>query len=70
MKKTSTGQIGTKSKREIAALKKTPDSKVDFSEIPLQDPNDPKWKRAVIGKFYRPIKSPISLRLDADVMPG
>ncbi|MGH9584686.1 MAG: BrnA antitoxin family protein, partial [Bryobacteraceae bacterium] len=38
------------------------------SEIPLQDPNDPKWKHAVIGRFYRPIKQPIALRLDSDVI--
>jgi uncharacterized protein (DUF4415 family) len=45
-----------------------PDSEVDFSDIPLQDPNDPKWKNAVIGRFYRPIKKPIALRLDTDVI--
>lgn len=45
-----------------------PDSEVDFSGIPLQNPDDPKWKNAVIGKFYRPIKKPIALRLDADVL--
>jgi ribosomal protein S16 len=45
-----------------------PDSKVDFSDIPLQDPNDPKWQNAVVGQFYRPIKKPIALRIDADVI--
>ncbi|HEX7362527.1 MAG TPA: BrnA antitoxin family protein [Bryobacteraceae bacterium] len=45
-----------------------PDSEVDFSDIPLQDPNDPKWKNAVVGRFYRPIKKPIALRLDADLI--
>lgn len=45
-----------------------PDSEVDFSGIPLQNPDDPKWKNAVVGKFYRPIKKPIALRLDADVL--
>jgi len=68
MKKASIGQISAKSKRAIAALRNKPDSKVDFSEIPVQDPNDPKWKKAVVGKFYRPIKKPIALRLDADVI--
>jgi len=68
MKNKSTGQISAKTKREIEALKKTSDSEVDFSDIPLQDPSDPKWKNAVVGKFYRPVKEPISLRLDADVI--
>jgi uncharacterized protein (DUF4415 family) len=26
------------------------------------------WKRAVRGKFYRPVKKAVSLRLDADVI--
>jgi uncharacterized protein (DUF4415 family) len=68
MKNKSTGPISAKIKREIAALKKMPDSEVDFSDIPLQDANDPKWKSAIVGKFYRPIKQPIALRLDADVI--
>lgn len=68
MKKKSIGRTNASIKREIAALKKMPDSEVDFSDIPLQDPNDPKWKNAVIGRFYRPIKKPIALRLDTDVI--
>lgn len=58
----------TAANRQVQALKRMPDSEVDFSDIPLQDPNDPKWQRAVVGKFYRPIKKPIALRIDADVL--
>jgi uncharacterized protein (DUF4415 family) len=58
----------TAANRQVQALKRMPDSKVDFSDIPLQDPNDPKWQNAVVGKFYRPIKKPIALRIDADVL--
>jgi uncharacterized protein (DUF4415 family) len=68
MKKKSTGRSSASIKREIEALRKKPDSEVDFSDIPLQDPNDPKWQNAVVGKFYKPIKKPIALRLDADVI--
>lgn len=68
MKKKSIGQTNARIKREIEALKRMPDSEVDFSDIPLQDPNDPKWKNAVVGRFYRPIKKPIALRLDADLI--
>ena len=67
MKKQSTGHTA-KTKREINVLKMMPDCDVDFSEIPLQDPNDPKWRNAVVGRFYRPIKKPITMRLDADVI--
>src|SRR5882724_7242101 len=68
MKKTSTGRTAVSIKRELTALRKMPDSKIDFSEIPLQDPNDPKWQNAVVGRFYRPIKKPVALRIDADVI--
>jgi uncharacterized protein (DUF4415 family) len=26
------------------------------------------WSKAVVGKFYRPIKRPLTIRLDADVL--
>jgi hypothetical protein len=57
MKKQSTGQISAKAKREIEALKRMPDSEVNFSDIPLQNLNDPKWANAVVGKFYRQLKT-------------
>ena len=64
--------ISAAAKREVRALKKKPDSEVDFSDIPLQDPNDPKialkWANAVVGKHYRPIKTAVSLRIDNDVL--
>jgi len=68
MKNKSTGQSSARIRREIETVKQMADSEVDFSEIPLQNPNDAKWKSAVVGKFYRPIKKPIALRLDADVI--
>lgn len=68
MKRKSIGRTSTSSKREIAVLIRMPDSEVDFSDIPLQDPSDPKWKNAVVGRFYRPIKKPVALRLDTDVI--
>jgi len=41
-----------------------PDEEIDTSDIPeVKD-----WSRAEIGKFYRPIKKPVTLRLDADVL--
>ncbi|MBV9266081.1 MAG: BrnA antitoxin family protein [Acidobacteriaceae bacterium] len=69
MKKQSTGRrLSAKLRRELEAVKAMPDSAIDYSDIPRQDPNDPKWRNAVVGKFYRPIKQPIALRLDADVI--
>ncbi len=66
MKKKSIAQ--TKTDREIETLKTMPDSEIDYTDIPRQDPNDPKWRKAVVGRFYRPIKQPIALRLDADLI--
>ena len=40
-----------KSNNEIEKLK--PDSAVDFSDTPLQDPIDPKWNDDATGKFHR-----------------
>jgi uncharacterized protein (DUF4415 family) len=49
---------------EIAALMKLKDEDIDTTEIPeVKD-----WSKAVVGKFYRPIKEPITIRLDADVV--
>jgi uncharacterized protein (DUF4415 family) len=50
--------------REIRALKRMKDSDIDTTDIPpISD-----WSRAVVGKFYRPIKKPLTIRLDADVL--
>ncbi len=66
MKKTTTGRISAKAKREIEVLRNKPDSEIDTSETRVLTPE--KWAKAVVGKFYRPIKQPIALRLDADVL--
>lgn len=41
-----------------------PDEEIDFSDIPLQLD----WSNAEAGKFYRPLKQLVSLRVDADVL--
>ena len=50
--------------KEVRALARMKDR-----EISLKDaPELPHWGRAVVGKFYRPIKKPLTIRLDADVL--
>ena len=50
--------------KELRALAALPDEKIDLSDTPeVKD-----WSRAVVGKFYRPIKKPLTIRLDADVL--
>jgi uncharacterized protein (DUF4415 family) len=53
-------------KRELAALASLPDDKIDTSDIPELPLSA--WKDAVRGKFYRPVKQAVSMRLDADVV--
>ncbi|MBN1959773.1 MAG: BrnA antitoxin family protein [Deltaproteobacteria bacterium] len=49
---------------EARALALKPDSELDFSDIPeIED-----WDNAVRGKFYRPLKQSISIRVDRDVL--
>jgi len=53
-----------KLKNELSALAALPDAKIDTSDIrEIAD-----WSRAVVGKFYRPIKQSVTIRLDADVL--
>jgi len=58
--------LTARQKRELAALAAMPDDQIDTSDIPELPPSA--WKNAVRGKFYRPIKQAVSLRLDADVV--
>jgi uncharacterized protein (DUF4415 family) len=50
--------------RDIIAIATKRDVDIDFSDIPeVVD-----WSRAEIGKFYRPSKKPVTIRLDEDVL--
>jgi uncharacterized protein (DUF4415 family) len=53
-------------KREIQALAAMPEEEIDTSDIPELPPGA--WKKAVRGKWYRPVKQAVSIRLDADVL--
>lgn len=53
-------------KRELTALAALPDERIDTSDIPELPPDA--WKNAVRGRFYRPVKQAVSMRLDADVI--
>ena len=50
--------------REIADLKRMKDEEIDLTDIP----QTADWDKAVVGKFYRPIKKSLTIRLDADVL--
>jgi uncharacterized protein (DUF4415 family) len=51
-------------KRQIAAIAEKKDVDIDLSEMPeVLD-----WSGAEIGKFYRPSKMPVTMRLDTDIV--
>jgi len=59
MKKASKKQA-----RELKALARMPDDKINLSDIPEVR----ELCGAVVAKFYRPIKKPVTIRVDADVL--
>ena len=58
-------KLSAKKRRELKALASRPDEEIDLSDIPeiRGIPSD-----AVIGKFYRPKKTSVTILLDADVV--
>jgi uncharacterized protein (DUF4415 family) len=55
-----------KQKAELEALAARPDADIDTSEIP---PLTAKfWTEGARGRFYRPIKTSTTVRIDADVL--
>jgi uncharacterized protein (DUF4415 family) len=57
-------KIKSTSNKEARTLRRMKDSQIDTTDIPERID----WSKAVIGKFYRPIKKPLTIRLDADVL--
>ncbi len=51
-------------KRDVRAIAAKKDEGIDFSDAPaVLD-----WSAAEIGKFYRPRKQPVTMRLDSDII--
>lgn len=50
-------------KKELKNLKKRHTDTTDDEAREITD-----WSNAVVGKFYRPIKKQITIRMDADVL--
>lgn len=58
--------LTARQKREMQKLATLPEHKIDTSDIPELPPGA--WKNALQGKWYRPVKQAVSIRLDADVL--
>jgi len=57
-------KLNKKQAREIKNLATTKDEDIDLSDQPeVRD-----WTESMVGKFYRPIKKPLTIRVDADVL--
>lgn len=53
-------------KAKLEALAAMPDEAIDYSDIPPL--TDAFWDNAVRGRFYKPVKTSTTVRLDADVL--
>ena len=54
-------KVAEKQVREVRAMKRMTDAEIDLTDIPeMRD-----WSRAVAGKFSRPIKKSLTIRIDA-----
>jgi uncharacterized protein (DUF4415 family) len=60
-----TKSLADRQRREIQSLRDQPDSEIDTSNAPSFETAPPKVE---VGRFYRPIKQAVSIRLDADVL--
>ena len=60
-----TTPVTDKQRRELQRLAVRPDSQIDFSDAPE---GNPQASDIQVGRFYRPIKQLVSLRVDADVL--
>jgi len=59
-------RITKKMHNEIAVLAAMKDHEIDKSDIPERKPGG--WNGAICGKFYRPPKRAVTIRLDADIL--
>ena len=63
---TSVDKLPEAIRLELAALAARPESEIDYSGIPATTEAD--WHGAVRGKFYRPVKKQLTVRIDAGVL--
>ena len=52
--------------QQLKAIAVIPDERIDTSDIP--ELTEEQLRRAVRGQMYRPIKKPVTMRLDTDVI--
>lgn len=53
-------------RRQLAYLKALPDDAIDVEDIPEAPAAN--WRLARRGELYKPIKQPVTIRLDSDIV--
>lgn len=67
MKESGMKKKFTKAEREmLARLEALPNAKIDIHDLP--EAPEANWRLARRGELYKPIKQPVTIRLDADVL--
>ncbi len=66
MSKASTKTRSVKISSRTRALYEQRDRRLDHCAVPQLPPEQ--WAKGAVGKYYRPLKSQISLRIDNDVL--
>lgn len=57
--------MGDRERAELNRLSRMPDSQIDYSDAPTVKPFP---SEIHVGRFYKPVKQQISIRVDADVL--
>jgi uncharacterized protein (DUF4415 family) len=65
-KRSNLPPLTDKQKMEIETLSQMVDSDIDRSDLP--EMTEKELENAVQGRFYRPVKKHVTLRIDADVL--
>ena len=60
-----TSPLTERERKELERLSRIPDSKIDYSDVPRTKAAP---ARVQVGRFYKPVKQQISIRIDADVL--
>ena len=66
MKMANSRKLTAEEQAALDALRGRPDSEIDLTDPDAPEVRD--WSGALRGALYRPIKQPVTMRLDADVV--
>jgi uncharacterized protein (DUF4415 family) len=65
-KMANTRKLTVEEKAAVDALRDRPENEIDLTDPDAPEVKD--WSGAVRGGLYRPVKQPVTMRVDADVL--